>query len=63
MQRLQIGALFMFSRVSQEIIELMQKYQEMLDDEDQLDEDEQTLVTGYAVMCRTVTTRSLTSSL
>ncbi|KAK8805018.1 hypothetical protein WA171_006983 [Blastocystis sp. BT1] len=53
MQRLQIGALFMFTRVSQEIIEMMRKYQEMLDDEDQLDEDEQT----------TVTTRSLTSSL
>ena len=63
MQRLQIGALFMFTRVSQEIIEMMRKYQEMLDDEDQLDEDEQTLVTGYAVMHRTVTTRSLTSTL
>ena len=45
MQRLQIGALFMFTRVSQEIIEMMRKYQEMLDDEDQLDED------GYRVCC------------
>ena len=42
MQRVQIGALYMFSYVTQEVLELLERYQDMLDEEDNLEEDELT---------------------
>lgn len=40
MQKLQIGALYMFSYITQDILELLERYQDMLDEEESLEEDE-----------------------
>ena len=40
MQRVQIGSLFMFSYISQELLEEMGKFQELLDEEETTDKEE-----------------------
>lgn len=42
MQKIQIGALYMFSYVSKEFLDILKHYEEMLEDEDADDEEERT---------------------
>lgn len=42
MQRIQIGALYMFSYITQDVLDLLERYQDILSDEELLEEDELT---------------------
>lgn len=42
MQKIQIGALYMFSYVSKEFLDLLKHYEELLDEEEVDDEEERT---------------------
>lgn len=41
MRRLQIGALYMFSYITQDVLELLERYEEFLNDEESLEDEEQ----------------------
>ncbi|KNB46331.1 hypothetical protein JH06_0837 [Blastocystis sp. subtype 4] len=45
MQRIQIGALYMFSYVSKEFLELLTHFEELIDDEEVDDEEKRTFAT------------------
>lgn len=42
MQKIQIGALYMFSYISKEFLDLLKHYEELLDEEEVDDEEERT---------------------
>lgn len=55
MQRLQIGALYMFSYVSKEFLEILKYYEDLLEEVDVDEEEERTLmVCVCAFMCSTL---------
>lgn len=45
MQRIQIGALYMFSYITQDVLDLLERYQDLISDEELLEEDELTYFT------------------
>ncbi|KAK8823397.1 hypothetical protein WA577_002318 [Blastocystis sp. JDR] len=46
MKRIQIGALYMFSYVSKDFLEILKHFEEMLDSEDEDEMEERTTLTG-----------------
>ena len=57
MQRIQIGALYMFSYVSKEFLELLTHFEELIDDEEVDDEEKRTFAYDLWFICRTLTGR------
>lgn len=51
MQRIQIGALYMFSYITQDVLDLLERYQDILSDEELLEEDE---LTYFVFFCNYV---------
>ena len=49
MQRLQIGALYMFSYVSKEFLEILKYYEDLLEEVDVDEEEERTLMVCVCV--------------
>lgn len=50
MQRIQIGALYMFSYITQDVLDLLERYQDILSDEELLEEDELTYFVFFVIM-------------
>lgn len=50
MQRIQIGALYMFSYITQDVLDLLERYQDILSDEELLEEDELTYFIIFVIM-------------
>ena len=50
MKRLQIGALYMFSYITQDVLELLERYEEFLNDEESLEDEEQSTVTTTSLL-------------
>lgn len=62
MRRLQIGALYMFSYITQDVLELLERYEEFLNDEESLEDEEQSYSFSIVFIFSTVTTTSLQGS-
>lgn len=63
MQRIQIGALYMFSYVSKEFLELLMHFEELIDDEEVDDDEKRTSLYDCEFISRTLTGRRQKSSL
>jgi hypothetical protein len=64
MQRVQIGALYMFSYVAQEVLDMADRYNELLNEEEAVeDEDLSYVLYCFALCCSKVTTTGRTTQL